>query len=51
MTDTVKVTFARPHVGWDGKAYKPDQTADLSVSEADDVLRLGYARPANEKKG
>lgn len=47
----VKVTFARPWTTADGKTYKPDQTTELGVGEADEMLRLGYARPADDEKG
>ena len=40
----VAVVFARP---WtvDGKSYQPDEAAVIPTAAADDILRLGYARP------
>jgi hypothetical protein len=29
--------------------FKPDQTAKVSAGDADELLRLGYARPADKK--
>lgn len=49
VQDGVAVTFARP---WtlNGVDYQPDQTAKVSSADADEVLRLGYARPADKKE-
>ena len=47
---SVKVTFARPYTDWSGKNHNTDATATLDIGEADHVLRLGYARPAADKK-
>lgn len=49
MSNTVRVTFARPYTDWSGKNHNPDATAALDVGEADHVLRLGYARPEDPK--
>lgn len=46
---SVKVTFARPYTDWSGNNHNPDASASLDESEADHVLRMGYARPADEK--
>jgi hypothetical protein len=50
VSDTVKVTFARPYTDWAGKNHHTDATASLDRGEADHVLRLGYARPADDTK-
>lgn len=46
--DEVSVTFARP---WtvNGTEYKPDQTAKVSRGDADYLVGMGYARPADQK--
>lgn len=45
----VRVTFAR---AWTigNYTYKPDETAALEATAADEALRLGYARPADQKE-
>ena len=49
MSNTVRVTFARPYTDWSGKNHNPDASAALDIGEADHVLRLGYARPEDPK--
>lgn len=48
FADGVEVTFAR---AWtvNGTDYKPDETGKVSPGDADELLRLGYARPADKK--
>lgn len=48
MSDTVRVTFARPYTDWSGKSHSPDASAALDPGEADHVLRMGYARSADK---
>jgi len=49
VSNTVRVTFARPYTDWSGKNHNPDASAALDIGEADHVLRLGYARPEDPK--
>ncbi|MEV8349061.1 hypothetical protein ACFVTT_15610 [Streptomyces niveus] len=44
----MKVTFAYPRVTADGAEHKPDTTADLDDAEAKQLIRDGFARPADE---
>lgn len=49
VADGVEVTFARPwSVG--GYDYDADQTVTLDRGDADEVLRLGYARPSGTRE-
>lgn len=50
MTE-IKVTLARAWVDSDGKEQKPDATVSVTPEQADELLFLGYARPADQKKG
>lgn len=43
----MKVTFAYPRVTADGAKHKPDSTADLDDAEAKQLIKDGFARPAD----
>ncbi|MEU0992007.1 hypothetical protein [Streptomyces sp. NPDC005953] len=45
----MRVTFAYPRTTADGTTYEPDQTADLDDVEAKQLLKDGWARPADTK--
>jgi hypothetical protein len=45
----MKVTFAYPYTDPDGKAYKPDQSADVPDELATQLIRDGKARTADSK--
>ncbi|MFD0078234.1 hypothetical protein ACFVIY_38035 [Streptomyces sp. NPDC127166] len=42
----MRVTFAYPRITADGTEYKPDQSADLDDAEARQLIKDGFARPA-----
>ncbi|MGO4630496.1 hypothetical protein AB4225_06065 [Streptomyces sp. 2RAF24] len=43
----MRVTFAYPRTAADGTKYEPDQSADLDESEARQLIKDGFARPAD----
>lgn len=45
----IKVTFATDRTV-DGKEYKPDQSGEFEPGVAAELLALGYARLADDKK-
>jgi hypothetical protein len=46
----MRVTFAYPRTAADGTEYKPDETADLDDAEARQLIKDGWARPADGSK-
>ena len=46
----MKVEFAYPYTGTDGKKYKADDVADLPEGVAADLIAAGEARPAKAEK-
>ena len=44
----MKVEFAYPYVGADGKKYKADDVADLPEGVAADLIAAGEARPSKQ---
>jgi hypothetical protein len=45
-----RVTFAYPRTTADGTEYKPDQSADLDDVEAKQLIKDGFARPADKTR-
>jgi hypothetical protein len=45
----MRVTFAYPRTTADGTEYQPDQTAELDDVEARQLIKDGFARPADSK--
>ncbi|MEU0675479.1 hypothetical protein ABZ330_21810 [Streptomyces sp. NPDC006172] len=46
----MRVTFAYPRTTADGTEYKPDESADLDDAEAKQLVKDGFARPADDSK-
>lgn len=46
----MRVTFAYPRTTADGTEYKPDQSADLDDVEAKQLVKDGFARPADRTR-
>nr|pir hypothetical protein 7 - actinophage VWB [Streptomyces phage VWB] len=46
----MRVTFAYPRTTADGTEYEPDQSADLDDVEARQLVKDGFARPADKTR-
>ncbi|MFI5808976.1 hypothetical protein [Streptomyces sp. NPDC051561] len=44
----MKITFAYPRTTHDGTEYQPDQSADIDDAEAKQLVKDGFARPADQ---
>lgn len=45
----MRITFAYPRTTADGKQHEPDSTADVDDAEAKQLVKDGFARPAEKK--